>query len=41
MERYLQKCERCNHIWLPRKETKVIKVCPKCKSPYYDVKKTD
>ena len=31
------KCERCSHIWLPRKygeEDPVI--CPKCKSPYWN-----
>ena len=29
------RCERCSHEWLPRKE-KEPKVCPKCKSPYWD-----
>jgi len=29
------KCQRCNHEWPPRKETKPT-VCPKCKSPYWD-----
>jgi Zn finger protein HypA/HybF involved in hydrogenase expression len=32
------KCERCSHVWLPRKygtkEDPVI--CPKCKSPYWN-----
>ena len=28
-------CERCGHIWKPRSEEKP-KVCPKCKSPYWD-----
>ncbi len=29
------KCERCKHEWITRsKETP--KVCPKCKSPYWD-----
>lgn len=28
-------CERCGHIWIPRKN--IIKVCPKCKSPYFNV----
>ena len=27
-------CERCKHKWLPRGEAP--KVCPKCKSPYWD-----
>lgn len=26
---------RCGHIWVPRK--KVVVVCPKCHSPYWDV----
>jgi DNA-directed RNA polymerase subunit RPC12/RpoP len=30
-------CERCGHKWLPKDETKdKPKVCPKCKSPYWD-----
>lgn len=28
-------CIRCNHQWFPRKK-EVAKVCPKCKSPYWD-----
>lgn len=28
------KCKRCSHTWTPRKET--IKVCPKCKSKYWN-----
>jgi len=28
-------CERCGHLWFPRKDT--VKVCPKCKSPYFDI----
>lgn len=45
------KCERCNHEWLPRDitskldklNTNLPKVCPKCKSPYWDTprKKTE
>jgi rubrerythrin len=31
------KCERCGHIWAPRKTTKEEpKVCPKCKNPYWN-----
>ncbi|MFA5995565.1 MAG: hypothetical protein WCW27_01240 [Patescibacteria group bacterium] len=26
-------CKRCNHTWVPR--TADIRVCPKCKSPYW------
>jgi hypothetical protein len=30
-------CERCTHQWVPRQETKEEpKVCPKCKSPYWN-----
>lgn len=30
------KCERCAHRWVPRKKN--INVCPKCKSPYWNIK---
>jgi DNA-directed RNA polymerase subunit RPC12/RpoP len=31
------KCERCSHIWLPRKYGEQDPViCPKCKSPYWN-----
>ncbi|MDP2719372.1 MAG: hypothetical protein Q8P44_06035 [Dehalococcoidia bacterium] len=30
------RCERCGHEWLPRFEEKEPKVCPKCKSPYWN-----
>ena len=29
-------CERCAHKWVPRAEGDYPKVCPKCKSPYWD-----
>ena len=29
------RCERCSHQWVPRAETEP-RVCPKCKSPYWD-----
>jgi Zn finger protein HypA/HybF involved in hydrogenase expression len=32
-------CLRCGHKWHPR-GLKII-VCPKCKSPYWDVKPTE
>ena len=32
-------CERCEHQWVPRKTTLFPKVCPKCKSPYWPVKR--
>ena len=30
------KCERCGHIWAPRNKKEEPRVCPKCKSPYWD-----
>ena len=31
------KCGRCQHQWVPRKGTKgEPRVCPKCKSPYWN-----
>ena len=31
-------CERCKHKWVPRETTtEKPKVCPKCKSPYWNV----
>ena len=32
-------CERCDHWWVPRvRDTdKEPRVCPKCKSPYWNV----
>ena len=29
-------CERCGHTWVPREVDSQPKVCPKCKSPYWD-----
>lgn len=29
------RCERCDHEWVPRSEV-APRVCPKCKSPYWD-----
>jgi DNA-directed RNA polymerase subunit RPC12/RpoP len=30
-------CERCEHTWVPRQDSKEEpKVCPKCKSPYWN-----
>jgi predicted Zn-ribbon and HTH transcriptional regulator len=31
------KCERCGHRWVPRQTKKKPRVCPKCKSPYWDI----
>lgn len=33
------RCERCEHVWVPRsKDAKdeEPRVCPKCKSPYWN-----
>lgn len=30
------KCERCGHVWMPRNNKEVPRVCPKCKSPYWN-----
>lgn len=35
---YEYTCERCTHKWIPRRQEKP-RVCPKCKSPYWDKKK--
>ena len=32
---YFSKCERCKHSWKRRSEA-IPKVCPKCKSPYWN-----
>ena len=30
------RCERCEHEWVPRDPDNPARVCPKCKSPYWD-----
>ena len=30
------RCERCGHKWAPRNPEEKPRVCPKCKSPYWD-----
>ena len=31
------RCQRCGHVWVPMKSaTAPPRVCPKCKSPYWD-----
>jgi Zn finger protein HypA/HybF involved in hydrogenase expression len=32
-------CKRCGHTWIPRQA--VIFVCPKCKSPKWDIDKVE
>jgi len=29
-------CERCGHQWMPREKDVEPRVCPKCKSPYWN-----
>lgn len=31
------KCERCEHKWVPRSYDNEPRVCPKCKSPYWNL----
>lgn len=30
------RCGRCEHEWLPRNKEEVPRVCPKCKSDYWN-----
>lgn len=30
-------CARCAHQWVPRARDHEPRVCPRCKSPYWDV----
>jgi hypothetical protein len=30
------RCERCKHEWVPREKSQEPRVCPKCKSPYWN-----
>jgi hypothetical protein len=30
------RCDRCEHEWIPRETTGEPRVCPKCKSPYWN-----
>lgn len=30
------RCERCEHEWVPREKGEEPRVCPKCKSPYWN-----
>jgi len=35
------RCYRCNHEWKPNNMQKTPRVCPKCKSPYWDKHRTN
>ena len=30
------KCERCYHVWVPRKFVEKPTICPACKTPYWN-----
>ena len=30
------RCERCDHEWVPREKGQEPRVCPSCKSPYWN-----
>lgn len=32
-------CKKCGYRWIPRKEE--IRLCPKCKSPWFDMPKSN
>ncbi|MBN1823144.1 MAG: hypothetical protein JW803_02370 [Endomicrobiales bacterium] len=36
VELHYTECKRCGHRWLPRQAE--VRICPKCKSPYWDKK---
>lgn len=33
---FVRRCTRCGHQWRARRITYISKVCPKCKSPYWN-----
>jgi hypothetical protein len=33
------RCVRCEHEWVPRDIKQEPKVCPKCKSPYWNTER--
>ena len=35
------RCHRCKHEWKPNNMEKIPRVCPKCKSPYWDKPRTN
>lgn len=41
MKLLVLKCKRCSHEWAARhgRKREDVKICPKCKSPYWDKEK--
>jgi Zn finger protein HypA/HybF involved in hydrogenase expression len=37
IKRFQLRCKRCDHRWSPTQIE--IRICPRCKSPYWDVKR--
>jgi len=35
------KCLRCGHTWIARKKEEEIRICPRCKSPYFNRERKD
>ena len=35
------RCYRCSHEWKPNDMNKLPRVCPKCKSPYWNKPRTN
>ena len=35
------RCQRCRHEWVPKNKTEKPRVCPKCKSAYWDRPRKD
>lgn len=35
------RCHRCGHEWVPREKAQDPRVCPACKSPYWDRPRRD
>jgi predicted Zn-ribbon and HTH transcriptional regulator len=33
------RCERCGHQWVPMDKEREPRVCPRCKTPYWNIKR--
>jgi len=40
IRQYALKCQRCGYVWIPRKAINEVRICPRCKSAYWDTPKT-